>query len=191
METITKQPEVKNFIGGAFTRNGQPSMDIESPLTGEVISTLPMSSAKDLDAAVKAAADAYPSWSAMTLKERVQIFFRYRDLLEKNMDELTKLVQLENGKLYGEANDNYLSFPMEGYSLALDFKIEDGLFDFLEKLDGIVNKYNGRIYLTKDVCVSKENLEKGYPQIDTFRQYRKDNKMDETFQSLQSKRVGI
>jgi len=94
-------------------------------------------------------------------------------------------------KLYGKANDNYLSFPIEGYSLALDFKIEKGLFELLDKLDEIVVKHNGRIYLTKDVRVSKETFEKGYPQIETFRQFRKENKMNSKFQSLQSKRVGI
>ena len=94
-------------------------------------------------------------------------------------------------KLYGKANDNWLSFPIEGYSLALDFKIEKGLFELLDKLDEIVVKYKGRIYLTKDVRVSKETFEKGYPQIDTFRKFRKENNMDTKFQSLQSKRVGI
>ena len=94
-------------------------------------------------------------------------------------------------KLYGKANDNYLSFPMEGYSLALDFKIEKGLFDLLDKLDEIVVKCKGRIYLAKDVRVSKKTFEKGYPKIESFRQYRKENKMDSKFQSLQSKRVGI
>jgi len=94
-------------------------------------------------------------------------------------------------KLYGKANDNYLSFPMEGYSLALDFKIEKGLFDLLNKLDEIVVKYKGRIYLAKDARVSQEAFEKGYPKIESFRQYRKENKMDSKFQSLQSKRVGI
>jgi FAD/FMN-containing dehydrogenase len=94
-------------------------------------------------------------------------------------------------KLYGKANDNWLSFPIEGYSLALDFKIEKGLFELLDKLDEIVVKHQGRIYLTKDVRVSKETFEKGYPHIETFRQYRKENKMDKKFQSHQSKRVGI
>jgi len=80
---------------------------------------------------------------------------------------------------------------MEGYSLALDFKIEKGLFELLDKLDEIVVKFEGRIYLAKDVRVTKETFEKGYPQIETFRQFRKENKMDTKFQSLQSKRVGI
>ncbi len=94
-------------------------------------------------------------------------------------------------KLYGKANDNWLSFPIEGYSLALDFKIEKGLFELLDQLDEIVVKHKGRIYLTKDVRVSKETFEQGYPHIEKFRQYRIDNKMDSKFQSLQSKRVGI
>lgn len=94
-------------------------------------------------------------------------------------------------KLYGKANDNYLSFPIEGYSLALDFKIEKGLFELLDKLDEIVVEHEGRIYLTKDVRVSKETFEKGYPQIETFRAYRKEQNMESKFQSLQSKRVGI
>ena len=94
-------------------------------------------------------------------------------------------------KLYGKANDNYLSFPMEGYSLALDFKMEKGLFELLNKLDEIVIQYKGRIYLAKDARVSKETFEQGYPLIETFRQYRKEHKMDKRFQSLQSKRVEI
>ena len=94
-------------------------------------------------------------------------------------------------KLYGKANSNWLSFPMEGYSLALDFKIEKGVFELLDKLDEIVVQHQGRIYLAKDARVSKETFEKGYPQVEIFRKYRKDNKMDIKFQSLQSKRLGI
>jgi decaprenylphospho-beta-D-ribofuranose 2-oxidase len=94
-------------------------------------------------------------------------------------------------KLYGKENRNYLSFPLEGYSLALDFKIEKGLFELLARLDEIVLKHKGRIYLSKDVRVSKEVFEKGYPQINKFREIRKKYKLNEVFSSLQSKRVGI
>ncbi len=103
MNSTTKQPEVQNFINGTFTINIQKTMDVISPIDGNVISTLPLSTYDDVDQAVKAAQKAYKSWSSKTLKERVQIFFTYRMLLEKNMDALTKLVQLENGKTYGEA----------------------------------------------------------------------------------------
>jgi len=94
-------------------------------------------------------------------------------------------------KLYGEENKNYLSFPIKGYSLALDFKIENGLFELLDKLDKIVIKYQGRIYLTKDTRVSKESFEKGYKNIEIFRSFRKINNMKNKLESLQSKRVDI
>ncbi|NOY53559.1 MAG: FAD-binding oxidoreductase [Deltaproteobacteria bacterium] len=94
-------------------------------------------------------------------------------------------------KLYGPANDNYLSFPLEGYSLALDFKIEPGLFSLLDRLDELVLDHGGRIYLAKDVRVRRNTFEKGYPMIDRFRRFRKENGMDRTFRSLQSERVGI
>lgn len=94
-------------------------------------------------------------------------------------------------KLYGKSNKNYLSFPIEGYSLALDFKIEDGLFELLDELDKVVVKHNGRIYLAKDVRVSKETFEAGYPMIEKFREFRKKNNMSEKFNSLQSKRLKI
>jgi len=94
-------------------------------------------------------------------------------------------------KLCGKANDNYLSFPLEGYSLALDFKIEPGLLDLLNMLDEILVEHGGRIYLAKDARVSKSVFETGYPGIAQFRQIRQEYNMNEKFNSLQSRRVGI
>ncbi|MBV5317437.1 MAG: FAD-binding oxidoreductase [Desulfobulbaceae bacterium] len=94
-------------------------------------------------------------------------------------------------KLYGPANENYISFPMEGYSLALDFKIDPGLFALLDKLDEIVAYYGGRIYLTKDVRVSKTIFEQGYPLLDKFREVRSRYGLNKRFHSLQSQRLGI
>lgn len=94
-------------------------------------------------------------------------------------------------KLYGKENDNYLSFPLEGYSLAIDFKIEPDIFELLDKLDKIIVKYKGRIYLSKDVRVSKKIFESGYPKIDIFRNFRKKNKLMESINSLQSQRLEI
>lgn len=94
-------------------------------------------------------------------------------------------------KLYGKANANYLSFPMEGYGLALDFRLEKGLFELLDRLDSIVIKQGGRIYLAKDARVSQAVFEQGYPKIEIFRALRKKYKMTETFSSFQSRRIGI
>ena len=61
-------------------------------------------------------------------------------------------------KLFGENNPNaYNSFPVEGYTLALDFKVNAKLKNLVEKLDKIVEEYGGRIYLSKD-SMSKSSL---------------------------------
>lgn len=94
-------------------------------------------------------------------------------------------------KLFGKGNENYLSFPMEGYTLALDFKIEPELFPLLDALDAIVLAHGGRFYLAKDSRVSKEVFEQGYPHIEAFRALRKEYNLYATLQSLQSRRIGI
>lgn len=94
-------------------------------------------------------------------------------------------------KLYGPANQNWLSFPTEGYSLALDFKIEPSLFPLLNKLDEIVVQLGGRIYLAKDARVPRNIFEQGYPKVNEFREFRKQHSMNKKFQSLQSLRLGL
>src|SRR6187455_2807558 len=95
---------VQNFINGAFINASSPKkLDVISPIDGDLLSKVPMSTSADLDAAVKAAKTAFPSWSKTPIKERVQVFFRYKYLLEKHLKELAELVQEENGKTYGEA----------------------------------------------------------------------------------------
>ncbi|MGK2862180.1 MAG: CoA-acylating methylmalonate-semialdehyde dehydrogenase [Chitinophagaceae bacterium] len=99
-----KYPLVQNYINGKFINSSSSrSLDVISPLDGNPLSKVPMSTATDLDAAVRAARAAFPAWSKTPIKERVQIFFRYKFLLEKHSRELAELVQEENGKTYGEA----------------------------------------------------------------------------------------
>lgn len=94
-------------------------------------------------------------------------------------------------KLYGRENKNYLSFPMEGYSMAMDFKIQPGLDDLMQNLNDLVVKFEGRIYLAKDATMDKETFEKGYKNLDNFRQIRQKLNADNKFNSLQSKRLGL
>ena len=99
-----KYPAVRNYIGGKNVgQDGHQTLDVLSPLTGEVLSTVPLSTAEDLDAAVKAAKAAFPAWSSMPIKERVQVFYRYKTLLERDMKALAELVRHENGKTFDEA----------------------------------------------------------------------------------------
>jgi len=94
-------------------------------------------------------------------------------------------------KLFGKENECYLSFPREGYTLALDFKITTGLFKLLDELDKIVLKYNGRIYLTKDARMSPDVFVRGYERLDGFLKVRKELECGRKFVSLQSKRLNL
>jgi malonate-semialdehyde dehydrogenase (acetylating)/methylmalonate-semialdehyde dehydrogenase len=99
-----KYPAIQNYINGQFVNaSTSRTMDVISPVDGNHLSTVPMSSTKDLDEAVKAAKEAFPAWSKTPIKDRVQVFFRYKYLLEKHIKELAELCSEENGKLYGES----------------------------------------------------------------------------------------
>jgi malonate-semialdehyde dehydrogenase (acetylating)/methylmalonate-semialdehyde dehydrogenase len=102
--TAGKYGRLGNFINGGFadTTTGR-SLSVFSPLDGSLLAEMPCSSAADLDTAVTAAKNAFPRWSRTPIKERVQVFFRYKYLLEKHLDELAALVSEENGKTRGEA----------------------------------------------------------------------------------------
>ena len=97
-------PPISNYINGDFVASGSKrSLPVISPLDGTELSTVPMSGKEELDKAVRAAKAAFPAWSRTPIKDRVQVFFRYKFLLEKNLDELAQLVSRENGKTMGEA----------------------------------------------------------------------------------------
>ncbi len=99
-----KYEVVKNYYNGEFVASGSgESLDVISPLDGNLLSQVPMSTAEELNEAVRSAKAAFDGWSKTPIKERVQVFFRYRQLLENNLDELTALVSEENGKTYDEA----------------------------------------------------------------------------------------
>lgn len=99
-----KYPAIQNYINGQFVNAvSNRSLEVISPVDGTLLSSVPMSTSKDLDDAVKAARKAFPSWSRTPIKERVQVFFRYKYLLEKHLKELAELCSEENGKTYGES----------------------------------------------------------------------------------------
>lgn len=99
-----KYGHLKNYINGGFTGSSSGrSLSVFSPIDGTALAEMPCSERADLDAAVAAARAAFPAWSRMPVKERVQVFFRYKVLLERHLDELAHLVMEENGKTKGEA----------------------------------------------------------------------------------------
>jgi malonate-semialdehyde dehydrogenase (acetylating)/methylmalonate-semialdehyde dehydrogenase len=107
--SATKYPNVRNYIGGTFVDANERSMlDVTNPADGSVISRVPLSGQSEVDRAVDAARAAFPKWSATPIKERVQVFYRYKALLEKNITELGALVSEENGKIRNEAEAEVL-----------------------------------------------------------------------------------
>ncbi len=94
-------------------------------------------------------------------------------------------------KVFGKGNANFLSFPMEGCTLALDFRLDAGVFELLNELDRIVLDHGGRVYLTKDVRMSAETLRHGYPGWQNLARVRKAVGADTVLHSLQSRRLEL
>jgi FAD/FMN-containing dehydrogenase len=93
-------------------------------------------------------------------------------------------------KVFGK-QESLISFPMEGYTLALDFPVRDGLFRFLDELDTIVLKYGGRLYMSKDARMKAQMLESGYPRLQEFKSIVEKYNPQGKFHSLQSDRLFI
>src|SRR3954469_1723575 len=103
-----KYPEVRNYRDGSFVDGDRAYIDVYNPSDGSVISRVPMSTREDVDAAVSSAERAFPGWSRTPIKERVQVFYKYKALLEQHIDELAALVSEENGKVTSEARAEVL-----------------------------------------------------------------------------------
>lgn len=71
-------------------------------------------------------------------------------------------------KLLGAGRAGMLSFPMEGYTLALDFPLREGTLALLDALDAITHAHGGRVYLAKDACCRPDRMRLGYPEWDAF-----------------------
>ena len=98
-----RHPPVENRIAGRIAPSSDKRLDVVSPLDGEALSSVPLSTEAEVAAAVNAAAAALPHWAARTLKQRAEVAYRYRELLIRDCDELSELIHLEHGKDVAEA----------------------------------------------------------------------------------------
>jgi FAD/FMN-containing dehydrogenase len=94
-------------------------------------------------------------------------------------------------KQLGRGSGGYLSFPREGYTLALDFPANSANFDLLHRLDRIVLDAGGRLYLAKDARASAKMMMAGYPSLWKFTDIRQRNGLTRRFRSFQSERLGL
>ncbi len=93
-----------NLVGGRWAEaDAAETLPIYNPATGEVIDQVPLSSKSAVDAAVKAASAAFPSWSRAPVMERVRLMFRYKALLEAHFDELAAITTRHHGKTLEES----------------------------------------------------------------------------------------
>ena len=93
-------------------------------------------------------------------------------------------------KLLGESN-GVISFPLRGYTLAMDFPVTETLFAFLDELDRLIVVAGGRLYLAKDARQSRATFEAGYPGLPVLRDIRRQTSGKERFVSRLSARLGI
>lgn len=118
-----------------------------------------------------------------------------REAITKIIERISKSGQasfLDVLKVMGGSNKNYLSFPDEGYTLALDFAMSKNLEVLLQELDSMVMEYGGRFYLTKDSRMDPETFASGFPHgLEKFMALRKKIDPNEKLQSLQSRRLGL
>ena len=100
----TPVTELQNYINGSWRDSSTTEFhEVTNPATSELIGRTPLSSAADVEAAVQAAAAAFPAWRRTPPGERVQYLFKLKNLLEEHIDELARIITLENGKTFGEA----------------------------------------------------------------------------------------
>ena len=86
-------------VAGAGGRTG----DVTNPATGEVIAQVPFASGDEVRQAIQTAAKAHPEWAAVTPQNRARVMFRFKALIEANMDELAELTSREHGKTLSDA----------------------------------------------------------------------------------------
>jgi decaprenylphospho-beta-D-ribofuranose 2-oxidase len=142
--------------------------------------------------------DAILSWNRMYGKRG---FAQYQFVVpieaRKGLEVILRKIQ-ERGmgsflavlKVFGEQRD-LISFPMKGYTLALDFAINDKLFAFLDELDQIVLDFGGRIYMSKDSRMKKDVFWQGYPRAQEFVEIVKKYNPHGKINSMLSKRLEI
>jgi malonate-semialdehyde dehydrogenase (acetylating) / methylmalonate-semialdehyde dehydrogenase len=96
---------IRNLVGSEWrvAAEGGASLPVYNPATAEVIDQVPLSGPSEVDAAVRAAAAAFPGWSRTAVMDRVRLMFRYKSLLEDHFEELAAIITRHHGKTLEES----------------------------------------------------------------------------------------
>lgn len=134
---------LKYFSGGKWLESKSGKyMDVCNPSTGEVLAKTPCCTNDEVDGAIAAAKKAFASWSQVPVFKRVQVLYNFRDLIDKNMDELTDLVAREHGKVWAEAQGDILKVkePVEFACSAPTLMLGESLMDTSSGYDTVLYK---------------------------------------------------
>ena len=102
--TAVSDVRIPHFIGGQWTASKSTNwQDVVNPATAATLAKVPLAEAAEVNAAVEAAAAAFPAWRRTPAEDRIQPLFKLKVLLEEHIDELSRLITLENGKTLTEA----------------------------------------------------------------------------------------
>jgi malonate-semialdehyde dehydrogenase (acetylating)/methylmalonate-semialdehyde dehydrogenase len=102
VELVTDQ-EVLNFIGGQWIKGSGDKIDITSPYYGKIIGHTYASNKNDVKKAVEAAKQAQPQWGKLSHKARAQVLFNFRNILIRDIEKISQVISLENGKTLAES----------------------------------------------------------------------------------------
>ncbi|QKD81195.1 CoA-acylating methylmalonate-semialdehyde dehydrogenase [Thermoleptolyngbya sichuanensis A183] len=96
--------QLQNYINGQWCASAATDyLDVVNPATCEVLAKVPLSPAHEVDDAAQAAAAAFQTWRRVPAGDRIQYLFKLKSLLEENLDDLSRTITLECGKIYAEA----------------------------------------------------------------------------------------
>ena len=102
--SITAVPELRHWIAGAAVPGASNRMsEVYHPASGRVQCRVPLASAAEVDAAVSAAAAAFPEWASQPPLRRARVLYRFREIFERRLDEVAALINREHGKVFSDA----------------------------------------------------------------------------------------
>ena len=143
------------------------------------------------------AADAWNAWYGDKGFIQYQFVIPLDDS-RKGLDEVYRLVGSFRQKPYlavlkvmGDSNESPLSFPMKGFTLAMDFPRQKNVITDLGRLDLLIEELGGRVYLAKDAVSSQRLFQAGYPAWESFRELRRSKGLDKVFNSALSRRLEL
>src|ERR1700712_4194979 len=94
---------IDHFIDGCSFDSGERQSEVFDPNQGQVQAQVRLGTAADLQKAIDAAKAAQPGWAATNPQRRARVMFKYKELIERNMDELAHLLSSEHGKVIADA----------------------------------------------------------------------------------------